>query len=68
MDARRLLSLVHVVTGLLAAPIAAIAVGARERRAAAGRGLTGQPAVRLMTAVVIGAVVLVSVGIALTLD
>lgn len=68
MEARRLLSLVLVVTGLLASPIAAVVIGARERRVVAGRRLTRKAAVRLMMLVAIGSVVLVSVGIALTLD
>lgn len=68
MEARSLLSLVLVVAGLLAAPAAALVVGACERHAVAGRRLTEKAAARTMMLAAIGAVMLVSVGIALTLD
>ena len=68
MDTGRVLSLVLVVVGLLAAPTAAVVIGACERRAVAGRRLTEKTAARLMLLAAIGAVALVSVGIALTLD
>ncbi len=68
MEARRLLSLVLVVTGLLASPAAALVIGGWERRVGAGRRLTERTAARMMVAAAFVSVALVSVGIALTLD
>jgi len=68
MEVRKLLSLVLVVTGLLASPAAALVIGAWERRARSGRGLTEKMAARMMVAAAVGSVAFVSVGIALTLD
>jgi hypothetical protein len=67
MEARKLLSLVLVVAGLLASPVVAVVIGACERRAAVGRRLTEKTAARMMMAAAVGSVALVSVGIALTI-
>lgn len=68
METRRLLSLILVVAGLLAAPTAALVIGMCKRRMKAGRGLAERTAARAMLAAALGAVALVTVGIALTLD
>ena len=68
MEARRLLSLVLVVVGLLASPTAALVIGACERRVVAGRGLAEKTAARTMVIAAVAAVALVSAGIVLTLD
>jgi len=62
MEARRLVSLIFLVTGLLASPTAALVIGARERRGRTRRGFTEKTAVRMMVAAAVFSAVLVSVG------
>ena len=68
METRTLLSVILVVTGLIAAPTAALVIGVCDRRGMVRRRLSEKTAARVMLLAAIGSVALVSVGIALTLD